>query len=420
MHLRTLTVSTLFVVATTSFVPAHAQTETATAQLQSIVDNYVAQRAAIEGFTGLALHVSFGDAQPSINVFAGNNGLPDPQPMTSSNLFAIGSNTKSFTSALLLMLEASGKLSIDQTVGDWLPEYPAWASVTIRSLLDMTSRIPSYDATPAMGMLQVNLSYQFTPQQLIAFVDPYQGSTIPPTPVGYSYSNTNYFLAALIIERASGLSYKQALEQWIIRPFHLRNTYYNYGPPPQYVLDRMTAGIYNDPTCLEYQPNYGQAGCVSVLAPLLGKDVHTENLSWAGPAGGIIATLGDVAKWYRALFGGRVVPQAQLEEMKSVVSTSTGIPIPRTTPSDPVGYGLALTQVDIPSVFGARIWYYSGETLDGRVVFAYWPTYDLVITTTVNSNVSDDVGKTFPLTVLGSAFTALLQSGLIQASAVSD
>jgi D-alanyl-D-alanine carboxypeptidase len=408
--------SALFLSVTALLYPARAQTEAATAQLQQIVDSYVSQHAATEGFSGVALRVSLGGSRPAIFVTAGSNGLPDAAPMTSNTLFEIGSNTKSFTSSLILLLEAAGRLNIDQTVGDWLPQYPAWKSVTIRALLNMTSRIPSYDSTLAMNELQVDLNYQFTPEQLIAFVNPDQGSSVPPTPVGYNYTNTGYFLASLIIERASGMSYRRALERWIIKPLHLHHTYYVDGPIPGYVLDRMTAGFFNDPTCEAYQPNPTAPGCVSTLAPLLGKDVHTENLSWAGPAGGIIATLGDLAQWYRALFGLRVVAQAQLVQMESLVSTSTGLPIATTTTADPVGYGLGLTQADLPQ-FDGRIWYYEGETAAMRVVYGYWPRYDLVITMVANSNVSDKVGMTFPVSVLSSAVTALVSSGVVQASA---
>jgi D-alanyl-D-alanine carboxypeptidase len=114
-------------------------------------------------------------------------------------------------------------------------------------------------------------------------------------------TNTGYFLAGLIIEKASGMSYKEALEKMILNPLHLSNTYYYYGETPRYVLERMPAGFFNDPTVLPYQPA-GQT--TSVLAALLGKDMRAQNLSWAGPAGGIISNLGDLAEWYRALFGG--------------------------------------------------------------------------------------------------------------------
>jgi D-alanyl-D-alanine carboxypeptidase len=414
MHLRKLAIGALFITVSAFSIPARASDEAATAQLQQVVDDYLAQNGQTEKITGIELQVSLCNGDQVIEVASGNDGLPHPQPMTPGSLFQIGSNTKSFTAALILKLEVAGKLDIDQTVGDWLPQYPAWQTVTIRRLLNMTSGVPSYDATVTIAEKMVDLRYQFTPQQLIASVDPDQGSTITQPIPGYSYTNTAYFLAGLIIEKASGMSYKEALEKMILKPLKLRDTYYFYGPTPHYVLDRVAAGFFNDPSCLVYQPGCNppdyQPPPTSVLAPLIGKDVRAENMSWAGPAGGIIATLGDLAQWYRALFGLRVIPQVQLDEMETLVSTLTGLPLPVPTTADPGGYGLGVTEQYSVSYFRGFAWYYEGETEGYRVVFAYWPQYDMVITMVANSNVPTE---NFPKTVLPAALDALINTGTI-------
>ena len=69
--------------------------------------------------------------------------------MRSNSIWQIGSNTKAFTAVLLLQLEAEHRLSIDDTVGRWLPRYPEWGTVSIKRLLNMTSGIPSYEAQSA-------------------------------------------------------------------------------------------------------------------------------------------------------------------------------------------------------------------------------------------------------------------------------
>lgn len=394
MHSRKLAIGALFITVSAFSTPSRAADDAATAQLQQVVDNYLAQNGQTEKITGIELQVSLSNGEQVIEVASGNDGLPGPKPMTPGSLFQIGSNTKSFTSALMLQLEAAGKLNIDQTLGDWLPQYTAWQTVTIRRLLNMTSGIPDYLETPQIAEKQLDLQYQFTPQQLIASVDPDQGSTIAQPIPGYAYTNTAYFLAGLIIEKASGMSYKEALEKNILQPLKLRDTYYFYGPTPHYVLDRVAAGFFNDPSCLMYQPGCKppdyQPPPTSVLAPLIGKDVRDQNMSWAGPAGGIIATLGDLAQWYRALFGLRVIPQVQLDEMQTLISTKTGLPLPVPTTADSGGYGLGVTEQYSVSYFRGLAWYYEGETLGYRVVFAYWPQYDMVITAVANSNVPPD------------------------------
>ena len=101
---------------------------------------------------------------------------------------------------------------------------------------------------------------------------------------GWFYSNTNNILAALIIEKASGLSLKGAFEKEFKR-IGLHDTFYSAGRYPDAVLARVSAGLYKNAACLAYQP----APCErSTIAPLIGKDMRLQNLSWAGGTGAIV------------------------------------------------------------------------------------------------------------------------------------
>jgi D-alanyl-D-alanine carboxypeptidase len=383
-----------------------------TARLQGVVDAYVKERGPIEGLSGAALQVDRGAGKPIISVFAGDDGLADAKPIGPDTLFQIGSNTKEFTAALILKLEAEGKLKLDDTIGQWLPQYPAWKDVTIRALLQMTSPIPNYSETVAIGEIQAaDIHHQFSARDLIGFVDPANGQHFP-TPSGWFYSNTNYILAGLIIEAASGMNYEQALTTMILEPLGLNDTFYANGPHPGPaaagpVLARVPRALFLLQDCLDYQP---QPCSVSTVAPLVGKDMRTGNLSWAAEAGAIISNPRDLASWIRALFDKRVIPRRQFEEMTALVSNKTGKPLPEVSADDPAGFGLGLGRAYRKEMGGAY-WFYEGETLGFRTIFAYWPQDGLLITASVNSRPPNGEDKFGPA-VIGGAFMALQQAGL--------
>jgi len=154
-----------------------------------------------------------------------------------------------------------------------------------------------------------------------------------------------------------------------------------------------------------------------VKAPLLGQDVRTNNLSWGGSAGAMVATLGDLTQWYRALFGGRVLPPPQFSEMTSLVSLKTGLPIPEVTAADPAGFSLGLQLNYFSGPPDGPFWFYMGETLGSRALIAYWPQYDLVITMCANSAVTPGP-ETDRLVSTGlvSVFAALKDTGAIAAN----
>ena len=267
-----------------------------TAQLQRVLDAYVKNRAPIEGLSGAALQVDRGAGHPIISIFAGDDGLADAKPIGPDTLFQIGSNTKEFTAALILKLEAAGKLKLDDTIGKWLPQYPAWKDVTIRSLLQMTSPIPNYSETVAIGEIQVaDIHHQFSAKDLIGFVDPGNGQHFPPAS-GWFYSNTNYILAGLIIEAASGMNYEQALTTMILEPLGLHDTFYADGPHPGPaaagpVMSRVPRALFLLQDCLMYQPEpcpYRRSRRSSA------RTCGLQNLLLGGEAGAIISNPHDL------------------------------------------------------------------------------------------------------------------------------
>ena len=241
-----------------AFLAAGAQAETApgqAARVQAALDGWLADRAAAEKVTGIAAYVSFAYPGPAIEAFAGRTGsAPADPPVGRDTLFGMGSTSKSFAAAVILKLEAEGLLSLDDTVGEWLPQYPAWSDVSIRRLLNMTSGIPNYSETEAMSRAWVEYpARDFTAEELVALAYPTGHDDLPVT-TGYHYSNTNYILAGMIAARAAGKPYPALVEDLILEPFGLRSTFYVPATYPPELVARMAHGYFENTACAEYQP----------------------------------------------------------------------------------------------------------------------------------------------------------------------
>jgi D-alanyl-D-alanine carboxypeptidase len=338
--------------------------------LRADLGDYLRARGAAEHISAAALSVSPAGRRSSIDVSAGTTTFGGAQEVRTSSVWQIGSNTKAFTSVLLLQLEAEGRLSIDDPLGRFLPQYPRWRDVTIRRLLSMTSGIATYDAQPAwQADYSAHPRQFFSPARLVQYV-----ATAAPT-TGYSYSNTNYVLAEMIIERVTGHSYRHELQERLIEPLDLDDLYYRAHVYPPSVTDREPAGYFFNRT---------DTG----LSALMGRDVSRDSLSWARGAGAIIATTSDMTVWERALYTGRLLPPKQQAELRSLVSAKTGKPIARTSPADPMGFGLGIAQMTVEPL--GTVWFYEGETLGFRALHVYLPRSGLIMAMGLNSQPADD------------------------------
>jgi D-alanyl-D-alanine carboxypeptidase len=354
----------------------------------------MSSRSSAEHISTLSMTVSFRGQPQDINVAVGTTQYGGGSAVTPSNLFQIGSNTKAFTAVAILQLEAAGVLSIDDTVGKWLPQYPQWSNATIQQLLNMTSGIPTYDATSAWEAdYSSNPMIESTPAQLAAYV--YPTSKVPGA--GWEYSNTGYILAQMIVDEASqSKSYQTELNR-IVAAANLNDTYYQPYFYPQSVTQRLVSG---------YEVNTDDPG----LSKLLGMDTSGFSLGWTQAAGGIISTPEDTTKWVRALFEGNVLPPKQLKELESLVAIPSGQPIPQTSSANPQAFGLGVFQITDP-VLGLY-WAYQGSTLGYRATYMYFPSSGLIISIFTNSQPSAAQNKLIA-NLFPSVYATLKASGRI-------
>ncbi len=357
-------------------------------RVQAALDGWLAERGPIEGVTGISAYVSLGTPGPNIEAFAGSTGRGADDPAVDQNtLFAMGSTSKSFAAAVILLLEAKGRLTLDDTVGMWLPEYPAWGDVRIRRLLNMTSGIPNYSETEFISHAWVEEPKRnLTAEELIDAVYPKDGNALPVTE-GYHYSNTNYILAGLIAAKAGGKPYPDLVREMILEPHGLHSTFYSPGSYPPAVIARLAHGYFENTACAEYQP----PDCKETWnKPLIGRDVREDSMSWAQAAGGAISDARDVTRWMRAVFEGQVVPAKQQAEWLSMISVKTGEPIEKLTPDDPQGFALGLVRMLTPD---GPIWFYQGMTLGFRTLYVWFEQDDVLLTVQTNSQPNDDVNE---------------------------
>jgi D-alanyl-D-alanine carboxypeptidase len=337
--------------------------------LSGDLNHYLSARGTAEHISAVSLRVTFAGSRPPISLATGTTRYDGGPPVRAGALWQIGSNTKAFTSVILLQLEAQGKLSMSDPIGRWLPQYPAWRHITIRQLLDMTSRIPDYLYQPAFAMaFGADQHTNFSAARLVSYV-----AGLPLGPAGYHYTNTDYILAQMIIEKVTHDSYADQLTKRIVTPLGLRTTCLAPYTCPASDAGRVPAGYFYI------------AGTVPAL---MGKPMLPLALTWAQAAGGIVSSLADMTTWDRDLYQGRLLPARQQQQLESLVSTATGQPILRTTVADPSGYGLGVAQQTSRPT--GPFWYYQGQAFGARVLQMYFPRSGMIFALAVNSATAND------------------------------
>ena len=336
------------------------------ASLRGDLSRYLSTRRVAEHISAVSLAVAFRGRRPGINLAVGRTRYRGGRPISLNSLWPIGSNTKAFTGVMMLQLEAEGKLSIDDTLGKWLPQYPAWRQVTIRQLLNMTSGIQDSLAQPAyLQAYAADPNQVFSGERLVSYVAGL------PLETGWVYSNTNYVLAQMIIERVTHDSYAGQLRRRIAIPLGLHNLLVSPTRYPRSVTTRLPAGYF-----------YLGPEALPELSSQFAKDQSRYPIG-ATASGGIIGAPADIAKWDRALFTGRFLPRKQQRELESLVSQKTGKPIKKTTPGDPAGFGLGVSQTTTPGL--GTVWAYVGETWGFRCLLIYGPRSGTAIALATNS-----------------------------------
>ncbi|HUR05751.1 MAG TPA: serine hydrolase domain-containing protein, partial [Nonomuraea sp.] len=271
--------------------------------IQEIVDS---------GFTGVQLRVH--DERGEWVGSAGVRKLGDTAKPPTNGHVRIGSNTKTFIATLVLQLVAEGKIGLDDPADDHLPEFGLDRRITVRMLLQHTSGVFNFtgdyypEFVPGIvwsGQEWVdNRFHTYRPEELVRLALSKPARFEPGT--NWSYSNTNYVLARLLIEKVTGRSYAEEMQRLILGPLGLSGT---VAPTTQPEIPEPHAHAYY---------RYEDAGQEKTV------DVTRQNPSWISSGGDMISTTQDLHTFISALVGGKLLPAPLLAEMYT--PHPTGIP----------------------------------------------------------------------------------------------
>jgi D-alanyl-D-alanine carboxypeptidase len=279
----------------------------------------------VGGSTAAIAEVRNGD-----KVWRGSSGTTDmngDQPPPPGASFRAGSITKSFTATVVLQLVGEGKLSLSDSVDRRLPGLLRdGGTITVKNLLQHTSGLPEYTTGLVDRDGIPKERYRtWSPKELVEKAEKLPRDFAPGA--RYEYSNTNYIVLGMLIEKVTGRSYGTEIEERILRPLGLTHTWLPGASPEM-----------KGPHAHAYVAVKKNGGRGRV-------DITRFNPTIAGAAGEIISTAGDLNRFYRALLGGELLRPAQLKEMK------------QPGPSGEYGLGLEVTHLPCGTAYG-----HTGET----------------------------------------------------------
>lgn len=262
------------------------------------VDDYIEAQMRQLHIPGLSLAVVRAGQTVKLRAY----GLANVElnaPVTQDTIFEIGSITKQFTATAIMMLVEDGRVGLDDKISKYLDGLPAaWGGVTIRHLLTHSSGIQNYllapglfEATARPGQSHDDIARLFFAR--LQELDFQPGAT-------WAYSNTGYLLLGNVIEKASGKSYWEFLEERIFRPLGMKAS--RSGEPAAIISGR-AAGY-------EWTGN-----------SFRNRAALTEN---AYGAGSIVSTAGDMAKWDAALYGEQLLKRTSLNQMWTPAKAAGG------------------------------------------------------------------------------------------------
>lgn len=271
----------------------------------------------------------------------GNANEEKGEKLDANSVFELASVSKQFTAMGIMMLKEKGKLNLEDTIGKYIPELKFYGHVTIRNLLNHTGGLPDY-----MELVMEDMQ----PQKKIAVNDDIIRLFAKNKPAAvfspgekYEYSNTGYALLASVIMKISGESFDDFLQKNIFTPLQMTNSFvYSRRLSPRNVKDYAFGYVYSKKDKKYILPD---------------GDENSEIVIWLDGIvgdGTVNSTTGDLLKWDRALYTGKLISKEGVNELFSKGILNNGRKI---------GYGMGW-MIDSSKAHGKAVWHSGG-----------WPGY---------------------------------------------
>lgn len=271
-------------------------------------------------------------------------------PMSPENVFEIGSITKQFTAAAILLLQERGRLRVEDPITKYLPDFPAQArTVTIENLLTHTSGIPSYTGLPEW---YPHIREDLKPADVAAL---FKDKPLEFTPgERWAYDNSGFFLLGMIVEKVSGKTYEQLVEEEIFRKLGMTHSRYGHS---EEIVPLRASGYSKDDT------GFRNTDFISMTQPYA--------------AGALMSTVDDLAIWGRALQSEALLKKASLDRMLTSYRLKSGTPTQ-------YGYGIGVFDFR-----GTRVLGHGGD-INGYTANVTWaPAERIFVAILSNDDASD-------------------------------
>ena len=297
--------------------------------------------------------------------WAGVSGMSDlktAQPIQPDMLFDVASVGKTFTAALVLQLAEEGKLSLDDSLHKWLPDFPNInKNATIRQLLNHTSGISHIAANRQYwSAVFADPDSLWAPEDVLRFVPE---PRFPPG-AGWHYSSTNYILLGMIVEKATASTLNVQLRNRFLVPLKLNNT-----------LPATDSAARASRVFAHGHFDLNGDGALEDMGPQSRNSLFTS--AWA--AGPVASTAGDLTRWAECLYGNHVLQKESLDRM---------VDFHRPTPGEPLlsGYGLGTAELRGDFFGGERVWGHLGWQPGYMTAMLYFPNHSVSMAVLINDN----------------------------------